>query len=175
MNYKNLLLIAGTGTKSGKTTFACRIIEQNKDQKISAIKITPHFHETTAGLLLLSEHQGYSIYRETNKDSAKDTSRMLNAGASDVYFAKVNDTTLLTAFIQIMRLIPADSPVICESPALRHFIEPGLFIIMSSEAIVKQKDLSTLRKLPHVSFTINELDKMQTIPVKFSNGKWIYL
>jgi hypothetical protein len=174
MKLKNLLLIAGTGSKSGKTTFACRIIEQIRHQKIAAIKITPHFHETTAGLVLLSEHPGYSVYRETNKDSTKDTSRMLYAGASDVYFAKVNDTTLLTAFIHIMRLIPENSPVICESPALRHFIDPGLFIIMSSETIIKQKDISTLRKLPHVSFTLEELDNLRAIPVDFNNGNWIY-
>ncbi|MBK8884338.1 MAG: hypothetical protein IPN67_18855 [Bacteroidales bacterium] len=47
----NLLLIAGTGTKSGKTTMACKIIRQFSELKITAIKITPHFHETTPGLL----------------------------------------------------------------------------------------------------------------------------
>ena len=47
---KNLLLFAGTGTKSGKTTMACRIIAKFPELKITAIKITPHFHETTTGL-----------------------------------------------------------------------------------------------------------------------------
>ena len=51
----NLLLIAGTGTKSGKTSMACRIIEQFPELKITAIKITPHFHETTPGLASIAE------------------------------------------------------------------------------------------------------------------------
>ena len=62
----NMLLIAGTGTKSGKTTFACRVIEQLKDTGIIAIKITPHFHETTPGLHLIREEEGWSVYRENN-------------------------------------------------------------------------------------------------------------
>jgi len=43
----NLLLIAGTGNKSGKTTLACRVIEQFRQSGISAVKITPHFHDIT--------------------------------------------------------------------------------------------------------------------------------
>ncbi len=53
MTIPNLLIIAGTGNKSGKTTFACRLIEQFRSLDIISMKITPHFHETTAGLKLL--------------------------------------------------------------------------------------------------------------------------
>ena len=56
---KNLLLIAGTGTKSGKTSMACKIIRQFQELKITAIKITPHFHETTPGLLMLTEKEEF--------------------------------------------------------------------------------------------------------------------
>ncbi len=174
MNIPNLLLIAGTGTKSGKTTFACRIIEQIRHPEIVAIKITPHFHETTPGLALINEHEGYSIYKETDPGSTKDTSRMLNAGASDVYFAKVTDGSLHKAFNEIMKKVPANTPVICESPALRYFVNPGLFIIMSSEAINKQKDINELIKLPHVKYSVEELEKIKVIPLSFINGKWIY-
>ena len=87
----NLLLIAGTGNKSGKTTLACRIIDQFRHPEIVAIKITPHFHETTPGLDSYFRKQGYSISEETDTETAKDTSRMLKAGASKVYFAKVTD------------------------------------------------------------------------------------
>ena len=73
------------------------------------------------------ENPGYAIYEETNRELSKDTSRMLRAGASRVFFAKVTDNSLFEAFNEILNLIPEDSPVICESPALRNFIEPGLF------------------------------------------------
>jgi len=43
MIINNLLLIAGTGNKSGKTTLACKVIEQHREHGIIGIKITPHF------------------------------------------------------------------------------------------------------------------------------------
>jgi hypothetical protein len=169
----NLLLIAGTGTKSGKTTMACRIIEQFKHLNITAIKISPHFHETTPGLKVIHEEAGYSIYEEKNMDSAKDTSRMLLSGAGKVYFAKVLDDRLKFVFDKIMDLIPEGAPVICESPALRNFIEPGVFIIMSSETTRTQKDISHFLAYPHLRFAFEELPGMESIPVGFEDGSWI--
>ena len=168
----NLLLIAGTGTKSGKTTIACRIIEQFTDLKITAVKITPHFHETTPGLKTICEEKGYSIYEETNGDLSKDTSRMLHSGAGKVYFAKVLDNQLQSVFDRIMDLIPEGTPIICESPALRNFIEPGVFIIMSSETINKRKNISDFLALPHLRFELEKLPELSFIPIVFENGGW---
>jgi hypothetical protein len=168
----NLLLIAGTGTKSGKTTMACRIIEQFNQLKITGIKISPHFHDTTPGLNVIYKEDRYAIYEETNSNATKDTSRMLNSGASKVYFAKVFDDRLLFVFNKIQNLIPEGTPIICESPALRNFIEPGVFIIMSSETLNKRKNISHFLALPHLMFKMEELNKLNTIPVEFENGKW---
>ncbi len=169
----NLLLIAGTGTKSGKTTMACRIIAQFKHLGITAIKISPHFHETTEGLNTIEEEPGgYAIYEETNNESNKDTSRMLSAGANHVYFAKVFDDRLLPVFNKIKDLIPEGTPIVCESPALRNFVEPGIFIIMSSATPNKLKNISHLLELPHVMFKLEELEKIRTIPIEFEDGMW---
>jgi hypothetical protein len=151
---------------------ACRIIRQFPELQITAVKITPHFHETTAGLMAISEKIGYAIYEESEKDSFKDTSRMLAAGAHKVYFAKVWDDQLFEVFNEIRKLIPAGTPVICESPALRNFAEPGVFIIMTSETIDKYKDISHLQILSHVLIQYEALDTMGTVPVGFENGSW---
>jgi hypothetical protein len=169
---KNLLLIAGTGTKSGKTSMACRLIGEFPELQITAVKITPHFHETTAGLLPVSEKDGFTIYEETDRNSFKDTSRMLAAGAHKVYFAKVWDDKLSEAFSEIMKSVPAGTPLICESPALRNFVEPGVFIIMTSDTIYKQKNISHLQKLPHVMIRYETLDTLSPIPVRFEGGSW---
>lgn len=167
----NLLIIAGTGNKSGKTTLACRLIEQTRQQGITAIKITPHFHESTPGLKLYAEEQGYSIYEETEAGSSKDTSRMLKAGAKRVFFVKVYDAGLESAISRLKDIILSDVPVICESPALRNYIEPGIFVIMTSE-INKQKDISHLHGYEHISFQLEKLDEMKTIPIRFEYGRW---
>jgi hypothetical protein len=170
----NLLLIAGTGTKSGKTSMACRVIEQFDKLNIIAIKITPHFHETTPGLKTIYEETGISIYEETNPDSKKDTSRMLWSGASKVYFAKVLDDRLLFVFNKIMDLIPEGTPIVCESPALRNFAEPGVFIIMSSKTTNKRKNISEFLTLSHLRFELEKLPELSSIPIGFENGGWIY-
>jgi hypothetical protein len=175
MKLSNLLLIAGTGTKSGKTTLACRIIEQFKHLNITAIKISPHFHETTPGLKTIYEETGYAIYEETKTDSTKDTSRMLHAGASTVYFAKVLDDRLLFVFNKIKDLIPEGVPIVCESPALRNFVEPGVFIIISSETTRSHKDISKFLALPHLKFELEKLPEVSSIPIGFENGRWMYL
>ena len=168
----NLLLIAGTGTKSGKTTFACKVIEQFRNLNIIAIKISPHLHETTEGLISISEGKGYAFYEETDSSSSKDTSRMLNSGASKVFFAKVWDDHLADVFNKIMQRIPEGVPVICESPALRNFTEPGLFIIMTSKTVNKQKKISHLQELPHLVFELEELININEIPIGFENNRW---
>ena len=169
------MIIAGTGNKSGKTSMACRILEQLRYFEIVSVKITPHFHETTPGLVLLSEKKGYSVYEETNIDTFKDTSRMLKAGASRVYFAKVTDNSLVEAFKEIMEYIPEGTPIICESPALRHYTEPGLFVIMTSPLKDNQKNIKSLMNLPHVEFNMDYLSRNKVIPISLSNGKWISL
>lgn len=169
----NLLIIAGTGNKSGKTTFACRLIEQLTGIGIISVKITPHFHATTPGLRLLMENPGYAIYEETNKEQLKDTSRMLRAGASRVFFAKVTDSSVFEAFRQILNLVPGDSPIICESPALRYFIDPGLFVVMISSGNDNQKDINNLLSLPHVEFNMTFLSGCKKLPVAFRDGRWV--
>lgn len=168
----NLLIIAGTGNKSGKTTLACLLIEQFRSFGIISVKITPHFHETTPGLNLLKEGQEYSIFQETSQGTSKDTSRMLKAGASMVFFAKVTDRTLFQAFKDIMEFIPNGAPVICESPALRHYVTPGLFIIMKLPESDNQKNINDLLALPHVEFNLTFLQECKKLPVIFSDGKW---
>ncbi len=151
---------------------ACRIIESLPELRITAIKITPHFHETTPGLVLKSERDGYAIYEETNRDSSKDTSRMVKAGAAKVYFAKVKDNKLFEAFNEIMKEVPEGTPVICESPALRTFVEPGVFIIMTSDVINKHKDIKHLQALPHLMVKLEELENVDILPIGFIDGSW---
>jgi hypothetical protein len=170
----NLLLIAGTGNKSGKTTLACRIIEDFREKGIMAIKITPHFHETTPGLLLLSENKGYAIFEELDLQSSKDTSRMLRAGAHKVFFAKVTDNNLLSAFDEIQKFIPDGTPIVCESPGLRYFLDPGIFIIMKSEEAYNNKDINKLLRLPHALMNLNDVNIMGRLPFSFTNGKWSF-
>ena len=175
MKIQNLLILAGTGNKSGKTSMACRIIDRYRALGVIALKITPHFHETTPGLDLLIEKPGLSVYEETNASTSKDTSRMLRAGAARVFYAKVTDDTLHNAFNEVFKLIPGQIPVICESPALRHHVDPGLFILMNSPVRDNQKDISLLSSYDHLEYSLDELSSGGELPFGFSYGIWFSL
>ena len=97
---------------------------------------------------------------------------MLRAGAKKVFFAKVTDNDLLNAFNEILKFIPDGTPLVCESPGLRHFLEPGIFVIMKSEGTYNNKDINALLRLPHVLMKIDDLNKMMRLPFSFINGRW---
>ena len=69
-------------------------------------------------------------------------------------------------------MIPEGIPVVCESPALRNYVEPGVFIIMTSDTINKHKNIKRLQALPHVMFKLEELNNINKIPIGFDNGRW---
>lgn len=172
LSIPRLLIVAGTGTKSGKTSFACRLIEQFSSSGICSVKISPHFHQKTEGLVEIFSGEGYAAYLETNKESGKDTSRMLNAGASRVYLLLVWDSDVGPVFERLMKDIPENIPVVCESPSLRNYFEPGVFVIMSSGSEFKRQDLSHLQDLPHLKLKLQDLNGAEPLPVSFTDGRW---
>lgn len=178
---KNLLLITGCGRNSGKTTMVCRIIQQFRNLGIISIKITSHFHLPSDGLILISEHSdssdysGYAVYEETNPDMSKDSSQMLHCGAKKVIFAQLKGDDSYNDFLDIIRKLPPNTPVVCESQALRNYIEPGILIIMTSLKEDNQKTTDFMRKFPHLEFSIEDMHEIENLPLDFKNRKWIYL
>ncbi len=82
-----LLLIAGNGRDSGKTTLACLIIQKfSPEHQIIALKISPHKHRIAAGGKVICDTENLYIAEETNAGTGKDSSRMLQAGASRSFF-----------------------------------------------------------------------------------------
>jgi len=126
-----LLLIAGTGRNTGKTTLVCKIIQKFSPVKsIIALKITPHFHRNIqSGKILFNETKLY-IAEETDSTTGKDSSLMLKAGAQRSYFAMATDEYLGEVIQNIIRLIPSDALLVCESGGLRDWVVPGVFLMM---------------------------------------------
>lgn len=126
-----LLIIAGTGRNSGKTTLACQIIHEfSPGQSIVAIKITPHFHENPGNGRVIINKPNIYIAEERATTTGKDSSRMLEAGAVQSYFVMTTDEYLKEAFSEILTRIAPNTLVVCESGGLRHLIRPGLFFMM---------------------------------------------
>ncbi|MBN1820914.1 MAG: hypothetical protein JXR31_11670 [Prolixibacteraceae bacterium] len=139
--FKNVLLISGTGRKVGKTSFACQIISKNKGLSLTAVKISPHFHLPTNGLIKIDEGNGWIISEETNRHSKKDSSLFLQAGAIKCFYIQCEKEKLSTFAENLKKILPANSPVIIESAGLSEIIKPGIFLLITNN-INKSKNNS---------------------------------
>jgi molybdenum cofactor guanylyltransferase len=138
--FKNFFIIGSSGRNSGKTEFACRVIEkQSKTHHIVGVKVKLVCTDKSecdnlcqnclAGTL---PDPGFIISTENNTESGKDTSRMLAAGAQTVFFLQTEKDKLEEGLNKLLKLIPEHAMVVCESNALRSFIEPSLFILIKN-------------------------------------------
>ncbi|MCX6240071.1 MAG: hypothetical protein NTY07_21445 [Bacteroidia bacterium] len=127
-----LLLIAGTGRNTGKTTFACNIIRKfSNHNSIIALKITPHFHKNVQNGNLIINSTNLYIAEETDSTSGKDSSLMLAAGAQQSFFVMATDKHLSEAIQEVLKILPSNALLVCESGGLRDWIVPGLFFMMN--------------------------------------------
>lgn len=127
---EHILLISGSGRNVGKTSFIRKIIGQNADKNLAAIKITPHFHAPTDALIPIEVNDHFRVFQETDKNSDKDSSLFLQAGAEKVIYIQTTDDFLAEAFSIAVNHLKPNQPVITESAALRKFIIPGLYIFI---------------------------------------------
>ena len=97
-----MLLIGSAGRNSGKTVLACRLLERwGRRIPIVAIKVTTIRGEEGScprggeGCGVCSSLEGeFQIRREEETGLAKDTSRLLAAGADRVYWLCVREESL---------------------------------------------------------------------------------
>jgi hypothetical protein len=133
-NSNNILLISGSGRNVGKTSFICKVIAGNLNQKLIAVKITPHFHEPTPGLVAISITPNYRVYHETDSNSGKDSSLFLKSGAEKVFYIQSTDLFLKEAFLIAISECNPNLPIITESAALRKYITPGLYLFIQKKS-----------------------------------------
>lgn len=175
--FTNILLISGSGRNCGKTTLACNIIKKLAEkERVVAIKISPHFHRMKNNHSLVGEGFGFQIFRELNSESEKDSSRMLNAGASEVYFIQSEDADLEGIHEKLKQLFPEKTPVVCESGSFANVYKPGLHFLLKGENAddLKKSYVSNLKKADFIltkdDFTIDDLN----FEIEFLSNKWVF-
>jgi len=136
----DFIILGSTGRNTGKTEFACRLIQQySKQHKIIGVKVTsinkdegfcPRGPESCGVCASLTKE--YDIIEETDSNIGKDTSRMLKAGAQKVYWLKVDKNYLELGIKALFEIFPKDALIVSESNSLRTVLEPGLFIVIKN-------------------------------------------
>lgn len=147
LNSKNIFLVSGSGRNVGKTSFICRVIACNSSRELVAIKITPHFHEPTIGLIPVAIAENYRIFQETDRTSAKDSSLFLLAGAEKVFYIQVTDVHLEEAFEMMSIHISYEKPVVVESASLRKILVPELYFFIRRNNDEMKTSAAEMQKL----------------------------
>jgi hypothetical protein len=171
-----LLIIGGTGRNAGKTTLARKLIEKFAGNHINAVKITPHPHPDKSGLLIVIENDEYAIFEESSRISGKDTSSMLEAGAEHVYLIIASEQFIKPAFETLLGLLPGNKPVICESPSLRRYFKPDVFIVMQhgNSHISDGKDITDIIMDADIVLTLEELSTVIEKSITISSDNcWV--
>jgi len=170
-----LLLIAGTGQNTGKTTLACRIIEKfSASHPVVALKISPHFHKNVhSGIVHLNKPYLY-LAEEVDPETGKDSSRMLEAGAVKSFFAMTTDEFLPETLEQVLEHIPSGSLLVCESGGLRNFVVPGLFLMMNNRGteVVKPKSERLLRLADRIISFDGEKYDFDIASIEVKDNQW---
>jgi molybdopterin-guanine dinucleotide biosynthesis protein A len=133
-----MLMIGSASANVGKTELACAILRRfGKRHNIVGIKVTTikdkdgQCPRGGKGCGVCSSLEGnFCITEEFNKNSGKDTSRLLAAGAGRVFWIRALKEHLSEAITALLDIIGSETVSICESNSLRQVIEPGLFLMV---------------------------------------------
>ena len=131
---EHLLIVAGTGRNVGKTEFVCRLIDKISSMcEIYSLKVSAVYpdEENYHGNHSEDLSKDY-LFEEIRRDTVKDTSRMLRAGARKAFYLRSDSAGIARGFSDFRKLIPDKAVIVCESNSLCQFVKPGLLILISS-------------------------------------------
>ena len=177
-----MLLIGSAGRNTGKTGLACALVKKfSKSCPIVGIKVTTikardgQCPRGGRGCGVCSSLDGnFCITEETDRNSRKDTARLLKAGASCVFWLRVMKAYLAEGLTALLDVVGPDTVLVCESNSLRQVVEPAVFLMVSgcnsdvwkgSACAVKQyADRIVMWDDSGFDFDINQ--------IKLVNGNW---
>ena len=176
-----MIMVGGNSRNSGKTTMACNCITHlSAKHEVIGLKVTSirpgedEFHGNH------NENIGdkFTIFEEVDPESHKDTAKMLKAGATHVYYIRVEENFAEKALLHFLSRYINKQVIVCESRSLRSVITPGLFLIMMKlPELVKVKDTTTyIDKADKVFYFGNDLKEINkfTSDLSFKNCKFAW-
>jgi hypothetical protein len=172
-----MIIIGGTGRNIGKTHLAEMVIKKLAGQsEVIAVKISnvnPGNRDLHGTHEMVVEGD-FLIYEEKDRTGGKDSMRFLRAGAKRSFFIITDDGHLSLAFDRLMMTASKpNSVMVCESNALRNWVVPNLFVMVSDVQQRGKKDMKKLFALADA--VVPALDQVAfddlVSKIKISNGK----
>jgi molybdopterin-guanine dinucleotide biosynthesis protein A len=133
------LIVGAAARKAGKTEFACAVIKEfQRRHVVVGVKVTAiRDGESTCplggegcGVCAALEGDFDIIAEETGGQPGKDTARMLESGASRVFWVRCRRQRIHAALTALVPRIGPGVLVVAESNSLARAIEPDLFLMV---------------------------------------------
>ena len=164
-------MIGGNSRNAGKTTLACGVISKlaatHDTIGLKVTSIRPG-EEGLHGTHNEMDLTGFEVMEELKTDSPKDTSKMLRAGAKQVFYLRVSDFYVEKAIVFFLKNFVNNQLIVCESRSLRNIVAPGLFVMMvRNPAVGEPKDIATY--LDKADFIFNFAAQHQEIEEFYYN------
>ncbi|NTW33291.1 MAG: hypothetical protein HGB12_11835 [Bacteroidetes bacterium] len=177
LRFEKLLMIGATSRNSGKTELASAFIKKfSKKNKIVGLKVsTYHINDSNFhGQQSLPLPDKYIIIKESEK-SDKDTARMLNAGASEVYWLRTKVEYINEAVNEFIKLIDKTSFIVCESNSLTKFIKPDIFIMIRNNQKPDKDSATEVMKMADIEIISNgeKFVNFDISGIEIDKGKWV--
>lgn len=148
-----IVVVGGQSRNVGKTSLACGLIAGMPECNWTALKITQFGHgfcardgkecDCAAG----SPEHPYALARELDAEGGSDTSRMLRAGAREVYWLRALEGRLKDALPLAAARWGADANILIESNSVLDHLEADVYLPVI-DASVEDYKASALRLLP---------------------------
>lgn len=168
-----MLLIGASNRNTGKTVVACESI-------CTISKIVPVY---AAKVIIIKELNGKCQRGEDNcrictslkepfditeekQISNKDTSKMLQSGATSSFLIRSLKEYIGEAVQHFIQQIPKKGIIVCESNSLRNFIDPGLFLFVhdnSKPMKLSAKNVAHLADITLDNKNMKDISKHLTI------------
>lgn len=162
-----IVVVGGQSRNVGKTSLACGVIAGLPERNWTALKITQFGHgfcardgkecDCAAG----SPEHPYALTRELDAAGKTDTSRMLRAGAREVYWLRVLQGRLQDALPLAAARWGADANVLIESNSVLDYLEANVYlpVIDASVEDYKPSALRLLSRADALAVVGGELDE----------------
>ncbi|MBI9097321.1 MAG: hypothetical protein JEY91_02535 [Spirochaetaceae bacterium] len=181
INLPNFLIIGAYSRNAGKTGFARQVIKQ-MNGNITALKVTviknEQFNCPRGGRscgVCSSLESDFEISEEHNKNTGKDTSELLRAGAKRVLWLRVRENAVTKGMEELLKQIEILQPVICESNSIMKSVTPSLFFLLQakSEQIKKKTALVVEDRADLIIRTDAESSNFDFSRLNFKNSQWV--
>lgn len=182
IRWPGMLLVGGAGRNSGKTRLSCAVIRAfSPREALVGLKVTaiterdscPRGNEDGCGVCTSLE-QDFLITEEKGDPAGKDTSLMVEAGATRVFWLRVLREHLERGVQALQEQVGPGALCVCESNSLRQVVEPDLFIIARARGNEAMKP--SARKVLHLAqrVVLSDEDGLDLSPagVEIIDNQW---